>query len=501
MVIGIPTGLAIVTLGGVLVSLWVTWQLYSVVVTRDSYVHGSTPMHKVPGSISNQKVLKGDVMIFLWVSDCTGYQEWQSQVLIWSIYRHHGPYAAITRLISGCDEAGERNAYKTHATLWPSSQYRTPTLFFTPAHIRNEELNETYPPYNRPHSTLLWVQTDPLPPETMVVFLDPDMALLAPLELPLQAYTPLAANLYRQSAPLAEAQKLRAVGQRYLYMSARWDAAKLQLKDICEPDAEGCLRLTQQEVAEFYAVGPPWIMRFEDLQRAAPLWEVYTPRIRKQYQQLIAEMYAHSLAMASINVPYALFDHFVVTYPPQPVVPPQQGWQWIDESPHDPCEADVRFKPPSGTQFPIFLHYCEVYYADDWYFMKRNVKPSTVLSCGEPLLGEPPSDLHARKVRSRSPEDDHHADWDRTSKRQTWYLCVLLSVINAAAVDLRGRLCPSGFNTTKELRYYPKGALNKALRDFFMESALEAINRTRRRIHSDKSFGDIQHKYKSIKKS
>merc|ERR1712190_344122 len=82
-------------------------------------------------------------------------------------------------------------------------------------------------------------------------------------------------------------------------------------------------------MAEFFTVGPPWIVRFRDLKRAAPLRQVYTPRIRKQYKQLIAEMYAYSLAFASIGVRHALFDHFVVSYPNAPV--DEQAWLWIDD--------------------------------------------------------------------------------------------------------------------------------------------------------------------------
>merc|ERR1719293_622823 len=79
---------------------------------------------------------------------------------------------------------------------------------------------------------------------------------------------------------------LPAMGQRYEYMSKRWADAALQLDSICEADAKECLALNAEAISEFFAVGPPWVVRFQDLQRAAPLWQAYTPRIRRTFRSL-----------------------------------------------------------------------------------------------------------------------------------------------------------------------------------------------------------------------
>ena len=67
-----------------------------------------------------------------------------------------------------------------------------------------------------------------------------------------------------------------------------------------------------------------WITSFGALRRAAPFWREYLPKIRQQYPKLIAEMYAYSLAFATLGVRHALFDHSVVSYPGAPE--DEQAW-------------------------------------------------------------------------------------------------------------------------------------------------------------------------------
>jgi len=91
----------------------------------------------------------------------------------------------ITRLISGCGLREQKDRVRMHEDAFPRQRGRsTPELFFTDAHTRNEELNDTYPPYNRPFSISRWVASATLHPNTLVVLLDPDMVMLAPMRLP-----------------------------------------------------------------------------------------------------------------------------------------------------------------------------------------------------------------------------------------------------------------------------------------------------------------------------
>jgi len=407
-----------------------------------------------------------DALHFLWVSDCSEYQEWQSLVLLWTIYRWQGRGTAVTRLISGCDSAQEAARRRVHSLLFPGGGGQAaPQFFFAPAYVRHEALNDTYPPYNRPHSVRLWAETNPLDPETWVVLLDPDMLMLAPLELPVAGQAPRAPVLYGGRRPLREARALPALGQRYAYLGKRWAAAGLRLGEICEAWAEGCLRLDGAAVAEDFSVGPPWVARFRDLRRAAPLWHAYAPRVRRQYRELVAEMYAYALAFASIGVRHALFDHFVVSYPSAPKG--EQAWAWVDgaHEEDDPCAAGGL---PLGARRPTFLHYCEIYFAGDWYFRKRQVPSDLMLSCEAPLLAEPPRDLLRRRRAERAGDA---SDWARSAERQAWFLCAALPAINRALQALRGPLCPGGANVSRELRIRPpRDAFTEALQDFFRNS-------------------------------
>eukprot|EP00929_Paragymnodinium_shiwhaense_P061750 TRINITY_DN30869_c0_g1_i1.p1 TRINITY_DN30869_c0_g1~~TRINITY_DN30869_c0_g1_i1.p1 ORF type:complete len:482 (+),score=10.14 TRINITY_DN30869_c0_g1_i1:165-1610(+) len=413
---------------------------------------------------------------FAWVTDCSPYQEWQSLALIRTIYQHQGASTAITRLISGCESKDEKDRIRTHEAAFPTGSDRsTPNLFFTEAHIRNEELNDTYPPYNRPFSIARWVASGNLHPDTLVVLLDPDMVMLAPLRLPLQGND----LLYRGQGGLEGARKLPALGQRYRYLGGRWEQTAFELEKICEVEAAGCLDLTRDDVAEFFSVGPPWIMSFGDLRRAAPLWYTYTRRIRRQSKQLIAEMYAYSLAFASLGVKHALFDHFVVSYPNAPS--DEQAWAWIDDAISngaDSCSGD----PPGSAVhsmgnaplMPTFLHYCEIYHVEDWYWRKREVNHSQIMTCSEPLFAEvPPEKLRKWRATSsrRADSGSENSDWNRNSLRQAWYLCHLLPALNSALVSVREALCPEGYNDARSSRVLPKDAFSEALAAFFNKDA------------------------------
>lgn len=408
---------------------------------------------------------------FAWVTDCSEYQEWQSLTLLWSIYRHQGPSTAVTRLISGCGAPEEQRRREVHGQLFGD---RPLELFFTSAHIRDEALNDTYPPYNRPHSVKLWTAAAHIPPETMVVFLDPDMVMLSPLKLPMSGFEPEAEHIYRMKAPLAAAQALPALGQRYKYIGARWDKANLSLGEICDTsvDIGGCVGLGREEVEEHFSVGPPWIASFGDLRRAAPMWLDYAHRIRKQYRQLIAEMYAYSLAFASIGVQHALFDHFVLSYANAPA--DEQAWaREVDGRSAAELLASLpgskeREQREANARLPTFLHYCEIYFVEDWYWRKRNVPHSEVLECNAPLFAEPPADLLSRKVASL---EEDRSEFAAQSVRQVWFMSALTRALNEALLDLKGKLCPTGFNSSRALRVPPPmDPFYAALQEFYKKN-------------------------------
>lgn len=477
-----PTRVLVAALGVVTAaSITVAIFLQSLLIARD----GGLDQNGEGFGTSADNLQDGDLH-FAWVSDCSQYQEWQSMVLMWSIYKHQGPATAVTRLISGCsqEEADERR--RTHSLLAQgvASGQRSvpPTLFFTEAHVHDEGLNDTYPPYNRPYSIAKWVAQGHLRASTHVVLLDPDMVMLAPLSLP-RPGVPTEDVLYRGKLSLDEALALPALAQRYRYMAARWPKAELRLGEICEPWARGCLDLTDADVEEFFSVGPPWIVTFRDLQRAAPLWLAYVPRVRQQYRQLIAEMYAYILAFASIDVRHAVLDHFVVSYPNAP--PNEHAWTWVEKDAEaqggaEVCGGESEVGADAGKvaqkeprRLPTFLHYCEIYQSETWYFRKREVPHDQVLSCSAPLFAEPgPQLLDKRIAEAKGASLSTLTQWDLQALRQAWFLCTLLSALNEAVSGLRGQLCHDGvFNASKSLRVpFPKNQFWDALQDFFKTS-------------------------------
>lgn len=62
-----------------------------------------------------------------------------------------------------------------------------------------------------------------------------------------------------------------------------------------------------------YSVGAPYLVEKSDLLRLAISWVEFVPRVYAGYPDLLAEMFAYSLAAAHQQLPHLRVEHFMVS--------------------------------------------------------------------------------------------------------------------------------------------------------------------------------------------
>lgn len=62
-----------------------------------------------------------------------------------------------------------------------------------------------------------------------------------------------------------------------------------------------------------YSVGPPYLLEKDDLLSLARTWVSFVPKVYESFPNLLAEMYAYSMAAAHQELPHLRMDHFMVS--------------------------------------------------------------------------------------------------------------------------------------------------------------------------------------------
>ena len=81
---------------------------------------------------------------------------------------------------------------------------------------------------------------------------------------------------------------------------------------ICGVDSP-CLQVQARTASLHYSVGAPYLLEKADLLRLAKSWVQFVPRVYEGYPDLLAEMFAYSLAAAHQQLPHLRLDHFMVS--------------------------------------------------------------------------------------------------------------------------------------------------------------------------------------------
>jgi hypothetical protein len=122
-------------------------------------------------------------------------------------------------------------------------------------------------------------------------------------------------------------------------------------------------------------------------------------RVYERYPELLAEMYAYSMAAAHEELPHFTAHHWMVSN----TFANDEGWPWIDVLGDDVCQDPVNGVFYPERPFPTLLHYCQFFRAGELGFQKRRIKKS-IFACDSPMMAEPPRDLGKVTYKNRDGE-------------------------------------------------------------------------------------------------
>ncbi|KAH8068567.1 hypothetical protein JL721_6714 [Aureococcus anophagefferens] len=295
-------------------------------------------------------------------TDCGKYQDWQSEVVYHSATLAGQP-GRVTRIASGCTDAEAAKLRARHAEPDLAGRF---LVHLTPHFSTDGDSGKDYKFYNKPYGlrhwlgagrerrTLLrprhWLARVDLGDDAVVALIDPDFIFLRPLTADVSNASAILA-----SAPVgaAAAERFRRVkrgqpvGQFYC-LGDGW--LKFDLGKICGAKSR-CANVTSAEAWRYYSVGPPYIAHRDDLAKIADRWCEYVPRVFAQYPELLAEMYAYSMAAADLGLPHLRLDHYMVS----------NVNAWIDGAATSSCDVTLPQRLWPGHDVPVFVHYCQGY--------------------------------------------------------------------------------------------------------------------------------------------
>ena len=395
-------------------------------------------------------------------TDCTPYQQWQSQALIHSA-RQVGQRAPITMIVSGCE-----NNHTLMRAFHPEIHenfhiHFAPTFSPLPQDCRQPcKPGDDYPPYNRPMGIRDWLESSARPiEESIIAILDPDELFLRPLALgqdhvlftrpdgrSSSAWTDRPRDIVTEGHP---------IGQTYL-IGGQWIGWNTTM--ICGAGSP-CTRVNDSEAWDYYSLGPPWIIHINDLRKIVQFWAEITPRVRVVFPDLLAEQYAYAIASAHYGLRHLRLDHYMISNPHCW----GEGWEWIDlVDKAASCDTPDMHLSRYAAKTPTLIHFCQNWHVRGWNFFKRHAPD--MLSCDTPLFKIPPADL--RK-----------AVWDMYRDRAAWAICNVVSRVNAALLHYKKHVCNARtMNLNRTLRLESHQLFGDRHRGNFSEFSSEQAEAT-----------------------
>ena len=127
------------------------------------------------------------------------------------------------------------------------------------------------------------------------------------------------------------------------------------------------------------------------------------------YPDLLAEMYAYSMAAAHESLPHFSMSHYMISN----TFANDEGWRWIDTLQDDICLPPTQtgisdtgipmYRYYNSQPLPNLLHYCQFFRIGEIGFHKRRIKPE-IFNCDFPLMLDPPIDIGKTDYKNRDGE-------------------------------------------------------------------------------------------------
>mmetsp|Transcript_21776 Transcript_21776/g.36417 ORF Transcript_21776/g.36417 Transcript_21776/m.36417 type:complete len:492 (+) Transcript_21776:72-1547(+) len=383
----------------------------------------------------------GEVHI-VFSTDCSEYQDWQTLLLFHSA-KVVGQVGKITRIASGCTDEKKAHLNKLYSSLYDSDY----GAHYTPDFKRDAKTNKKYDFYNKPWGMKHWLEFahPPIPENTFIALLDPDMVLVRPITTHIEGDMSVLVHprLKKDGEVIDEISLGHPVAQTY-GLGAPWtndNHKKFNRGKICG-EGSPCLQPNQRFGELHYSVGPPYIAHKADMLRIVRTWTTFVPRVYEGYPYLLAEMYAYSMAAAHEKLPHLQLDHYMVSN----VDAGGEGWAHVDALPQvcrPPDENGIYYK---GHPMPSVVHFCQGIRAGDFVFLKRRI-PKNIFTCEHPLFTELPMNLgeSTYKMQNGKKQAIKNA---RTAKRNSFELCIVYDALNKAMVHFKDKMCQGNPNTT-----------------------------------------------------
>jgi hypothetical protein len=267
-------------------------------------------------------------------TDCSSYQHWQS-IALWYAAQFAGQVGPITRVASGCSLLQQEVIAEEWRRIDRTGTFR---VHFTPP----MELPGRYKYSNKPGGLLHWLHhAKPPIAEPFVALIDPDMLLYRPLTTRLAEGLTPASRANKAGKAQEELQTERGVGQvltvgavtpveslpprvalgqpagQHFGIGGQWSRAmsssarpgsawaSFSKAHVCGAGAP-CTQTSNRDADHQYAAGPVYLAHVSDWRRIAEVWWDFVPRVHEQYPQLLAEMYAFTMAVANLTLPWNL---------------------------------------------------------------------------------------------------------------------------------------------------------------------------------------------------
>jgi hypothetical protein len=331
-------------------------------------------------------------------TDCSFYQDWQAEVLVYSHLVHKWP-GRITRIAS----CGKKD--------WkpPKISHPNYSVVTVPNFNPNITIRDDYAPRNRPHSLKFVFEKYPktFNQDDIVFLVDPDQIILRPYsDIGVSRKNPTAAG-YSQ-------------GTDYLLWANRYcsscDVKKLsweQMKDL--------------------RIGAPYIIHIQDLMDIVPHWIDIMEGIRRDEAKdkkggWVSDMFAYSIAAVKIGLVHRRMSYMVSN-----VGDNGEPWHLIQNG--------------SVTDPTLFMiHYCQAITVKNYRWNKHEFKSKDLLSCDVdidsklfPLAsGETLDWIEANHVKSLARTKDRDHD---SNLRNAWLYKNALVTANSALRSYHTNFC------------------------------------------------------------